>query len=114
MSGHSYGGASINDTINNKKSVRDKLSEAHTYNSAFSPFTTKIKPKIKDELDKKVTHHRTSNDIVSLSSKINNPFGKIKTYKPKKNNLIKLVPTVLKPIFSTIEQYHTHSMNNFI
>ena len=115
MSGHSYGGASINDTIRNKKNVREKLNEAHTYNSAFSPFTTKLKPKIKDDLDKKITHHRTSTDAVSSASQINRQFGKMKTYKTKNDkHLPKTIPKILQPIFNTLDQFKSHSLNNFL
>ena len=37
----------------------------------------------KAKLDQKVTHHRTSNDLVSASLLANNQFGKVKTHDTK-------------------------------
>jgi len=112
LSGHSYGGASMNDTLLNKKNVRDKVESANGYNGAFSPFTKKVSKKIKSELDNRVTHHRISNDIISASSSIHLPFGKVKTYKQKQND--KIMPQSINPIFKTIDSYKAHSIDNFI
>ena len=73
-------------------------------------------------LDKKVIHHRIEHDVVSAGFKTNTPFGKVKTYKLKKESDSKT-----KSIFKSIIGMHplikmkrmsekslnAHSLSNF-
>jgi len=84
MSGHSLGGGSVNHTIANSNKVKKHLTSARTFNAAAHPVFTNsssVKPEEKNQLDKKIIHHRIKHDPVSagfLSGNI--PFGKLKTH----------------------------------
>ena len=94
LTGHSLGGGTVNHTIANSKTVRAKLTSAHTFNAAAHPTMSnqqKVSRKEKKRLSGKVTHHRIENDAVSAGFLTNTPFGKVKTYehpdKGKKKSL---------------------------
>jgi hypothetical protein len=111
LTGHSLGGGTSAFSME-KKSIRDRVSEAHTYNPAISPFTKAPGKKIVKELNDKVTHHRVQGDIVSASSTPN--FGKVKTYKPSTTNAIKKIPKHLANAVSSLDVLKNHSLENFI
>lgn len=82
-SGHSLGGSTISNSSKNKK-VLKYLKQLDTFNMGSSPgYNEEIKPNEKQKkiLDPITTHHRIKKDIISASLKVNNPFGKVKTYK---------------------------------
>ena len=113
LSGHSLAGATVLHSME-KKSIRDRVTHAHVYNPAISPFTKKIKSKkILKELNQKVTHHRVHNDIVSASAEPQ--FGVVKTYQPKnKKKKIKKIPKHLTNAISSLDVLGNHSLDNFI
>jgi alpha-beta hydrolase superfamily lysophospholipase len=115
-SGHSLGGGIISEAMKNKKNVRNRVENVDSYNGAFSPFTKKASKKVEKELKTKVTHHRTKQDAVSLSSSVNNTTGIVKEYETKQHisKLPKLVPEHLKKSFSNVQQLAHHSIDNFI
>ena len=111
LTGHSLGGGTSAFAME-KKSIRDRVDQLHTYNPAISPFTKAPGKKIVKELNEKVTHHRVEGDIVSASSKPT--FGKVKTYKAQQNNLHKKIPKNLSKVLSSLNVLNNHSLNNFI
>lgn len=114
MSGHSLGGMTIVDAARNK-TVREKLNRLDTFNAAQSPLTkAHTRKKERDELDNKVFHHRTHNDIVS---KAGHNIGTVLEYKEKtlqKNKLLKKIPEHLQNVFTTVDQLNTHSLSQFL
>lgn len=85
LSGHSLGGSILMDTLNRSKSIRDRTSQAFTFNAGYTlPFHNSVKPadkKIKKELDRKVTHHRVKGDVVSAHMNKDVAFGQLAEYK---------------------------------
>lgn len=118
LSGHSYGGSSINESLKGSKLVRDRVEGVATFNSGFSPFSKKgVGKTTASKLDDKVTHYRTDEDIVSSSIRINKPFGKIVEYKPKISVMMEAgrkIPSALQPIFSGQHQINIHKITNFM
>jgi hypothetical protein len=125
LTGHSLGGGTMNHTIANSKLVQKHLTSGHSFNSASNPVFsngTSVSKKTKAVLDKKVVHHRIEHDVVSAGFKTNTPFGKVKTYKLKKESDSKT-----KSIFKSIIGMHplikmkrmsekslnAHSLSNF-
>ena len=118
LSGHSYGGSSINESLKGSKLIRDRVDTVATFNSGFSPFSKQgVGKTTARKLDDKVTHYRTDEDVVSSSIRINKPFGKIVEYKPKINVMMEAgrkIPSALQPIFSGQHQINIHKITNFI
>lgn len=85
MSGHSLGGSILMDTLNRSKSIRDRTTQAHTFNAGYTlPFHNSVKPtdkKVKKELDRKVAHHRVKGDVVSAHMNKDVAFGQLAEYK---------------------------------
>lgn len=81
LSGHSLGGSILMDTMNRSKSIRDRTSQAHTFNAGYTPaFHNSVKPadkKIKRELDRKVIHSRVKGDVVSAHMNKDVAFGQL-------------------------------------
>ena len=118
LSGHSYGGASVNESLKGSKLVRDRVDGVATFNSAFSPFSKKgVGKTTADKLDEKVIHYRISGDVPSASVKINKPFGKVVEYNPKASVMSvvgKAIPYSLQPIFQSQSILNIHKLDNFI
>ena len=105
-----------NQTILKKiKNLRDRVDEVHTFNSAANPILkeTKVGTKKKNQLDQKVIHHRTQDDLVSMPFEINVDFGKIQTYKTKPMSTEVKVPLKLAGLFNTAQAYHAHKLDHF-
>lgn len=85
LSGHSLGGSILMDTLNRSKSIRDRTTQAHTFNAGYTlPFHNSVKPadkKIKKELDRKVIHSRVKGDVVSAHMNKDVAFGQLAEYK---------------------------------
>ena len=89
LSGHSLGGYTVNQTLSSSKKVRNALTQADTFNAGSNPIlndSLKVNNKVKNELKDKVKHHRVQGDLVSAGLKSFTPFGKIETYKLKKED----------------------------
>ena len=118
LTGHSYGGSSINESLKSSKLIRDRVDGVSTFNAGFSPFSKKgVGKTTADKLDNKVIHYRTDDDVVSSSIRVNKPFGKIVEYKAKEdviNKIGKAIPLPLQLIFKTRSQINTHKLDNFI
>jgi hypothetical protein len=86
-SAHSLGGKSITTSMATNKYVRDRITRADTFNSGATIFKEKemqvLDKEARGELQNKMVHHRTKNDIVSASMVVNKPLGKVRTYKEK-------------------------------
>ena len=128
MSAHSLGGFSQNYTIANSKKVRNKLDKAYTFNSASNPILDNdltVSDKVKKELNDKVIHARVQGDLVSSGFKTNLPFGKLETYKLKKehkneragerilNKLISFNPLLSNITNLTKKAIHAHHASHF-
>jgi hypothetical protein len=111
LTGHSLGGGTSAFAME-KKSIRDRVSEAHTYNPAISPFTKKPGKKIVKELNEKITHHRVQGDVVSASSTPN--YGKVKTYQASTMKKLNKIPKHLAKAVSSLDVLNNHSLHNFI
>ena len=115
MSGHSLGGMWNQTILKKSTNVRDRVDEVHTFNSAANPLVgeSRVGSKKKKQLDQKVIHHRTTDDIVSKPFEINVPFGQVQTYKtqPMKNKV--KVPLKLAGLFNTAQAYHAHKLDHF-
>ena len=73
LSGHSLGGSIALNTINQSKSIRDRVNVVHAFNPGYTkPFheSIKVEKPIKKELDKKVNVHRVKGDIVSAHASV--------------------------------------------
>lgn len=85
LGGHSLGGSILMDTLSRSKSIRDRTSQAYTFNAGYTKmFHESIKPtdkKVKRELDRKVSHHRVKGDIVSAHMNKETAFGQLAEYK---------------------------------
>lgn len=90
LSGHSLGGSILMDTLNRSKSIRDRTTQAHTFNAGYTlPFHNSVKPtdkKIKKELDKKVSHFRVKGDVVSAMMNNDVAFGQLSEIKHEKKD----------------------------
>jgi len=115
MSSHSLGGMYNQTILKKSKNVRDRVDEVHTFNSATNPILgeTKVGTKKKKQLDQKVIHHRTTDDIVSKPFEINVPFGQVQTYKTKPMSTKVKVPLKLAGLFNTANAYHAHKLDHF-
>ena len=117
LSGHSYGGSSVNETLKGSKLVRDRVDGVGTFNAGFSPFSKQgVGKDTQDKLKNKVVHYRINNDVVSESVNVNKPFGRVKEFKAKQsvlNNIGKAIPSPLQSIFQTRELLNSHKIENF-
>lgn len=118
LTGHSYGGSSINETIKSSSKIADRVDGVATFNAGFSPFSNQgVGATTQNKLQDKVIHYRIDDDVVSASARINKPFGIIKTYKAKDSiieQIGKAIPTPLQPIFQTQAILNAHKIDNFI
>jgi hypothetical protein len=115
MAGHSLGAVSMTQALKKKKEVRRRVSEAHTFNGASSPFTdNKVSKAVEKDLKKKITHHRNKYDLVSANH--SNTIGKVVHYEPNetKTKHIKKIPNHLKDVFESVQQLKNHSIDQFI
>jgi hypothetical protein len=109
---HSYGGATANYTLLNKKNVRDRIENHHTFNPLSSPFNHKSSKKKDKEMDKIVITNRTENDIVS---KAGQQHGITNTFKQTEHVKVPIeVGKHLQNTFDKVEQLSAHSLDNFI
>ena len=88
--GHSLGGAVVTSALAKSKSIRDKTSHAHTFNTGYTKAFHKEQRKglskdDRDKLNEKITHHRIENDVVSEQIK-GGSIGSVKNYKKKKGS----------------------------
>jgi hypothetical protein len=115
MSGHSLGGMYNQTILSKSKNVRDRVDEVHTFNSAANPLVgeARVGKTKKKQLDQKVIHHRTTDDIVSKPFEINVPFGKVQTYKTQPMSMKTRVPLKLAGVFNTVQAYHAHKLDHF-
>lgn len=111
LTGHSLGGGTSSFAME-KKTIRDKVNQLHTYNPAISPFTSSPSKNIVKELNKKVTHHRVQGDIFSASSTPN--YGTVKTYKAVVDKKLKSIPKHLQNSITSLDVLKNHSLTNFI
>ena len=85
MSGHSLGGSIALNTMEQSKSIRDRVKQVHVFNPGYTGiFHGSIKPsdkKVKRELDSKVNIHRVKGDIVSAHANKETAFGNLFEYK---------------------------------
>lgn len=112
-SGHSLGGKTLGHTMEKSRLARERIESVNLYNAGASPFSSQVGQGKKKILDKKVTHHRTENDLVSASLLINNPYGKVKTYETKRSKITKFLPGNLKHIFGTLDALNAHKLDHF-
>lgn len=112
LTGHSYAGGTIHNTLLHKPQVLKRIDEAHLFNPLISPFSKNASKAQIKELDNKLVVHRTQNDIPSYFYH-NLPYGKVNVYK-QKQHAIKNLPKHLEGIFDTAEQLKAHSIQNFI
>jgi hypothetical protein len=91
LSAHSLGGSILMDTLARSKSIRQRVSTAHTFNAGYTKMFHDSIPSLdkqeKKELDKKVSHHRVKGDIVSAHMPKQIAFGQLAEYEheDKKN-----------------------------
>jgi hypothetical protein len=117
MVGHSYGGASVNNTLLKEPAVRDRVDNVHLYNPLThhvgdSKVHTKRgekKDDADDQLNDLITIHRTKNDVASLSK---SQHGTVKNYNQKVHSTKKSNP--FRDVFDKVEQLSAHSLKNFI
>ena len=87
-SGHSLAGKSLITSMVTNADVRNRITRADTFNAGATLFKEKemkvLDKEARDELQNKMVHHRTKDDIISASMLVNKPLGVIKTYKTKK------------------------------
>jgi len=87
MSGHSLGSSIALNTMEQSKSIRDRVKVVHAFNPGYTGiFHGSIKPsdkKVKRELDKKVNISRVKGDIVSAHASKETAFGNLFEYKHK-------------------------------
>ena len=85
MSGHSLGGATMNDTIVRSKLLRKRVNQADSFDAGANPFTSgmnkRLKTSEKERLDDVMTHHRMKHDLVSKGLLYAKPPGDVVTYK---------------------------------
>jgi hypothetical protein len=90
MSGHSLGASIALNTMEQSKSIRERVKVVHAFNPGYTGiFHGSIKPndkKVKKELDKKVNIHRVKGDVVSAHANKETAFGNLFEYKHKDNN----------------------------
>ena len=119
LTGHSLGGGLINHTLSKSNKVRNKIienGEVHTFNSAAHPFfeeQTKVGKKSQKRLKDKVTHHRTTNDLVSEGFEYKVPFGQVKDYETRTSKITKYVPKGLAQVFDTADALNAHKLYHF-
>ena len=119
LTSHSLGSALVNHTLSKSNKVRNKIienGEVHTFNSASNPFfeeQTKVGKKSQKLLKDKVTHHRTTNDLVSKGFENKVPFGSVKNYETKTSRLTKKVPKNLANVFNTADALNAHKLYHF-
>jgi hypothetical protein len=87
MSGHSLGSSIALNTMEQSKSIRDRVKVVHAFNPGYTGiFHGSIKPsdkKVKRELDKKVNISRVKGDIVSAHASKEVAFGNLFEYTHK-------------------------------
>ena len=84
LGGHSLGGSIALNTMKESKSIRDRVKKVHVFNPGITPLfnnSIKVDKPIKKELDKKVTIHRVSGDVVSAHAHKETAFGQLAEYK---------------------------------
>lgn len=89
LTGHSLGGSILMNTLKESKSIRDRTSNAYTFNAGYTPLfheSVKVSKPIKKELDKKVSHFRVKGDLVSAYMNKDIAFGQLAEYKHEKKD----------------------------
>lgn len=86
MSGHSLGGATMNDSIVRSKLLRKRVDQADSFDAGASPFFSNtaamfLGKKDKQKLADTMTHHRMRHDLVSKGLLYAKPPGDVVTYK---------------------------------
>lgn len=91
--GHSLGGSIATSMLVNSKSIRDKTDKADLYNTGYTKtlhreLKQNLSKEERQELNDKITHHRTDKDVVSQGL-TSGSIGKVATYDSKSNNPLK-------------------------
>lgn len=113
LTGHSYGAASIHNTLLNNKKILKQIDRIDLYNPLISPFNKKISKPHKKLLDEKLHIHRTEADVPS-SLYHNIDYGNLNVYKQKENATKIKLPSHLENVFNTVEQLKAHTIDNFL
>jgi len=113
MSSHSLGNVPMMESLKKKKHVRNRVSEAKSFNGAMSPFTdNKVSKAVEKDLKKKVTHHRVKEDLVSANNQ--NSIGKVVHHEQKDDKKKhKKIPKHLSNVFKSLDQLKAHGLHNF-
>ena len=117
LSGHSYGGGSINYAMANNSTIRNRVDQADTFNAGHAPAFSNdlhVGKDAKKILDKKVTHHRVAGDVVSMTLPNSIQFGQVNEIKqkdpPKTSFSASLVATGISAISN---QLAIHGLDNW-
>ena len=121
LTGHSLGGRSATTSMLLSKEVRDRVKSANTFNSGTTLFedsaVSKLPEEEKELVDKKLTHHRTRNDIISAPMVTQKPLGTVKTYREKPDEDSKKTKEVAEGIGLGVTlphvAYHAHKLFHF-
>ena len=102
MSGHSLGGATMNDSIVRSKLLRGRVDQADSFDAGASPFFSNttaafLKKGDKERLGDVMTHHRMRHDAVSKGLNYSKPPGDVLTYKLSTGD-VKIDPDTGEPI----------------
>jgi hypothetical protein len=114
LSGHSLGGGVVSEALKKKQNVKNRVDEARTFNSAFSPFSSDPSKATQKKLKDKVIHHRTRHDVVSASSMNHNKLGTVVEQESKDMKHIKYIPKPLQHAFESVDQLRHHTIDQFI
>lgn len=128
MSGHSLGGATMNDSIVRSKLLRGRVDQADSFDAGASPFfsntmTALLKKGDKERLEDVMTHHRMRHDAVSKGLNYSKPPGDVLTYKLSTGD-VKIDPDTGEPIEDmsrhdikkmdpATKALHAHDMEHF-
>ena len=91
--GHSLGGSIATSMLVNSKSIRDKTDKADLYNTGYTKtlhreLKENLSKEERQELNDKITHHRTDKDVVSQDL-TSGSIGKVMNHESKSNNPLK-------------------------
>ena len=92
LTGHSLGASIITSSMSKSKSIRDNVKGVHNFNTGYSAmFNKELKKDLNTEdkkiLNKKITHHHRTDDIISKSL-TDDAVGKVKQYEKVSDNPI--------------------------
>ena len=121
LTGHSLAGRSVTTSMLLSKDIRDRVLGADTFNAGTTLFedsaVRKLDAEEKKIVEKKLTHHRTRNDIISAPMVTQKPIGTVKTYREKPDENVKRSKEVASGIGLGIvrpeKAYHAHKLFHF-